>query len=451
MSTFSPQNDFTLGFDTTTDIFGRKKLYDQVLRVIKNATEDNLVIALDDQWGNGKTSFVKMMESEIKINEGDALDVIYFDAFENDYQEDPFITLSSKIYSMLGNEKGKHSNIREDLLNASKKLGKSLLINGAKFVVSTATSGLVNNSVLEKTSDLINGTITDSVEGFIEEKIKSADIQQESIIQFKKSLEEIHKSRGTKVVFIIDELDRARPDFSLELLEKIKHLFSVEGFIFLLVMNRDQFEKSIEKKYGRINSRLYLNKFIHFWFSLPKKRESLDVTQRANNTSTIKSYLINIQERCGVIMSPNGTSISVLGLLLDRGQCSLREAERCLSVMSIIDEKKEMSTANEIEQTAFAIVAYLKVCNPMILDKLIDNSISLNEFLISINLPAPPPNKIVSLIGFVISYHLSSDNELKEMRKNDQLVNDLEGPYGRRVDILRLYYNAIQNMRIEYL
>lgn len=449
MSTFSPQNDFTLGFDTTTDIFGRKKLYDQVLRVIKNATEDNLVIALDDQWGNGKTSFVKMMESEIKINEGDALDVIYFDAFENDYQEDPFITLSSKIYSMLADEKGTPSNIRKNLLDASKKLGKSFLINGAKFVVSTTTSGLVNNSILEKAGDLISGTITDSVENFIEEKIKSADIQEESIIQFKKSLEEIHEKRGTKIVFIIDELDRARPDFSLELLEKIKHLFSVKGFVFLLVMNREQFEKSIEKKYGGINSRLYLNKFIHFWFNLPKERETLDLEQRASNTSTIKRYLINIQERCGFIMPRTGTSINVLALLLDRGKCSLREAERCLSVMSIIDEKKEMATMTELYQVAFAIVAYLKVCNPHVLENLIDKSIQHDDFFSEVNLPIITKNKTIVLIDTVISYHLSTDNDLIELRKHNNIIRELEGGYPDRIDLLTQYHRAINNMRID--
>ncbi|MDX7018825.1 P-loop NTPase fold protein, partial [Klebsiella aerogenes] len=70
--------------------------------------------------------------------------------------------------------------------------------------------------------------------------------------------------------FIIDELDRARPDFSLNLLELIKHIFNVDGFYFLLVMNKQQFEESIKIRYGNINSSLYLNKFIDYWFTLPK-------------------------------------------------------------------------------------------------------------------------------------------------------------------------------------
>ncbi|WP_409049648.1 P-loop NTPase fold protein [Serratia sp. BIGb0234] len=75
-------------------------------------------------------------------------------------------------------------------------------------------------------------------------------------------------------MFIIDELDRARPDFSLEILEKIKHVFSTNNFVFILSMNREQFQKVIVKRYGDIDARLYLSKFIHHWFTLPKEPNS---------------------------------------------------------------------------------------------------------------------------------------------------------------------------------
>ncbi|ECK3091077.1 hypothetical protein FQZ68_16255, partial [Salmonella enterica] len=72
---------FSNGFCENDDIFGRKKLHDIIMRVATNAPDQSLVLALDDKWGNGKTSFVRMMESEINKKHSDKFEVIYFDAF----------------------------------------------------------------------------------------------------------------------------------------------------------------------------------------------------------------------------------------------------------------------------------------------------------------------------------------------------------------------------------
>ncbi|XPL49425.1 P-loop NTPase fold protein [Enterobacter cloacae subsp. cloacae] len=137
----APVKKFTDGFSECDDIFGRKKLHDTIMRVATNAPDKSLVLALNDEWGNGKTSFVKMMSSEINNNASDKFDVIYFDAFENDYQSDPFVSLTSKIYSLIKKEEGKLKNLGQELLAIGKKLGASFALNGAKFAVSTLTSG----------------------------------------------------------------------------------------------------------------------------------------------------------------------------------------------------------------------------------------------------------------------------------------------------------------------
>lgn len=56
------------------------------MNVAIHTLDKSLVFALDDKWGNGKTSFVKMMSSDIENSHVKGFDVIYFDVFENDYQ-----------------------------------------------------------------------------------------------------------------------------------------------------------------------------------------------------------------------------------------------------------------------------------------------------------------------------------------------------------------------------
>jgi len=445
------EKKFENGFDEDSDIFIRKPLHQQILRVVTKSPDKNLVLALDDRWGNGKTSFVKMMESEITKNHHEELSVIYFDAFENDYQTDPFISLSSKIYELLEGEKGTTKRLSEKLLSAGKKLGVSFLTNGTKFAISTMTAGLVSGGVLDKAADTISESISSPLEEYIEEKIKSSKAEQKNIEDFRNVLKEIHTVSNKKILFIIDELDRARPDYSLDLLEKIKHLFSVEGLVFLLVVNRDQFEKSIECRYGSIDSRLYLNKFIHYWFTLPKVRKNRRDVTRGYETSTIERYLLQLGGSAG-LFSKGGVVVKTLAYLLDLNNCSLREAERCYSVMAILDNSKIIGGFNIVEyQAAFSLVTYLKVNNPTLIERLISRDVGYDQAMRELKIPTPEllPSEEAYYISEIITYTLLSENELREKRQaNDPLVKKLEGIYSRRADHIESISRSLDNMHI---
>ncbi len=89
----------TEGF-TKNDIFGRKDFGERLANLIEN-TDDSLVLALDSQWGEGKTTFIKMWKGHVEHVRENKLKTIYFDAFANDYQKDPFLALISEIYEIL--------------------------------------------------------------------------------------------------------------------------------------------------------------------------------------------------------------------------------------------------------------------------------------------------------------------------------------------------------------
>lgn len=189
--------EFSEGFSDKDDIFNRKKLHQQIMRVATNAVDKSLVLALDDKWGNGKTSFVKMMESEIKINNSEIAEVIYFDAFKSDYQSDPFVALTANIYAMTEKD-GKLKSLGDRLLEAGKKLGASFVINGSKFAISAVTGGLVSGTIVEKAGDAISESISSPLEQYIEEKIKTSEKEATTIEAFGKILTEIHEKKATK-------------------------------------------------------------------------------------------------------------------------------------------------------------------------------------------------------------------------------------------------------------
>ena len=72
------------------------------------------------------------------------------------------------------------------------------------------------------------------------------------------------------LVFFIDELDRCRPSFAIELLERVKHLFDVKNIVFVLSIDKKQLEAITAAVYGeRIDALEYLRRFIDLDFYLP--------------------------------------------------------------------------------------------------------------------------------------------------------------------------------------
>ena len=78
----------------------------------------------------------------------------------------------------------------------------------------------------------------------------------------------VAKDTGHPLVFIVDELDRCRPTFAIELLERVKHIFDVPNLVFLFGINRDELSKSLRSVYGEIETDVYLRRFFDFEFNL---------------------------------------------------------------------------------------------------------------------------------------------------------------------------------------
>ena len=72
---------------------------------------------------------------------------------------------------------------------------------------------------------------------------------------------------------MIDELDRCRPTFALDVLEKIKHIFDVPGVFFVAALNKNALAKTIESAYGITDGNEYLSKFFDDTHPLANDRE----------------------------------------------------------------------------------------------------------------------------------------------------------------------------------
>ncbi|MFT7640583.1 MAG: putative KAP-like P-loop ATPase, partial [Pirellulaceae bacterium] len=76
---------------------------------------------------------------------------------------------------------------------------------------------------------------------------------------------------GKPVIVLIDELDRCRPNYSVDLLERLKHYFAVEGIVFVLAVDKTQLCHAINGVYGeKFDSSTYLPRFFDEIFRLAK-------------------------------------------------------------------------------------------------------------------------------------------------------------------------------------
>ncbi len=233
-----------------------REKYALVLTDIVKSYSEGFVLSINNPWGTGKTTFVKMWQQHLE-NQG--FKTIYFNAWENDFESNPLVAIMSELQTLInGDEDG------NNLLEKAAILTKNL--------VPAVVNAVSKKYIGETLADLLVDATKEAVEIFKSE-IETYTNKKKTIKEFKVELEKFIKANSDQkpLVFIIDELDRCRPDYAVELLEKIKHLFSIPGIIFVLSIDKDHLSSSIKGFYGseQINTDEYLRRFIDLEYSIP--------------------------------------------------------------------------------------------------------------------------------------------------------------------------------------
>lgn len=268
------------GFNPEKDIFKRAPLGAGMTNLVSNV-EDPLVIALDGAWGSGKSTFLKMWAGELRKA---GHPVIYFDAFENDYVDDAFAALARELLELAEESKPASKRIAKGFREKAAELGSMLLRGSVKIGTQAAirafAGGLLNATDLGKAGEEVAVDAEDLASSYMDEILSHPRKQKDIIKSFRTALEDLpnqlsNDESDRPLIFIIDELDRCKPIFALNLLERIKHFLSVRNVHFVLGVNLDQLENSVSYAYGpKVNSAEYLRKFISLRIDLIDQYEA---------------------------------------------------------------------------------------------------------------------------------------------------------------------------------
>ena len=161
------------------DLLSRKKPA-EILTHLFRRIEGPCVLAVDAEWGAGKTTFLKLWAQHLR-NSG--FPVVEFNAWETDHSGDPFVTLSSELAKGLKEYTGVSSETIRAIKTAAAKVLRHVIPDAVRF----ATAGIPFNSLMEK----VVGRILTS---YASTRLARYETAQESIKNFKTVLQ---KAAGT--------------------------------------------------------------------------------------------------------------------------------------------------------------------------------------------------------------------------------------------------------------
>lgn len=232
------------------------------------------VLNINAPWGTGKTFFLENW----KLAEQENLRAcVYFNAWDTDFSGDAFVSLVSSIRNQLEEVIGTPQQTENILKRFTIKAAQTLIA-----ATPAITKGIVKKLTLvdvDIVSSLIDQEgVADAAEKAIEKLIESNKETLNTVNEFKDVFSTLLKlaaatcaeGEDPKPVYIfIDELDRCRPTFAIELLERIKHLFGVDSCRFIIATDTGQLSEAIRAVYGTgFDSIRYLGRFFDREYTL---------------------------------------------------------------------------------------------------------------------------------------------------------------------------------------
>lgn len=270
-----------------------RKYSAEVLTNILLSVDEPFVLSVDSQWGTGKTTFIKMWKQYL---DNQNIPSLYYNAWENDFVDDPLISLISEIENGI-QTLDKVSVTKKRIVkkfSKVKKIGGKLIRKALPTAIKVATYGALD------ISESFEDSIADFTEGYAENLIKDYEESKKSLEAFRHELSNfinelrtIEKFANKPLIIFIDELDRCRPTFAIELLERAKHLFNISGIVFVLSVDKEQLSHSISTIYGiNMNSKGYLKRFIDLEYNLPDPNKEVFMDDLFNRFE-MSSYFVN--------------------------------------------------------------------------------------------------------------------------------------------------------------
>ena len=344
---------------TQEDLFGIQVYQDALIEYVQ-LTDTPITIALQGEWGSGKTSLMNLL----KYHLCDVDNSPYYPVWINTWQFSLMKSSSQAIMSILEgiiHQLGALNPDKQKWNESKKKIGgifKKMATVGTKIA-----AGAVG----------VDG-------GLVDELIGGEDAAQSDIVQLKEEISAIisqilaENPSKKGVTFYIDDLDRIDPPVAVEILELLKNIFDLENCVFILAIDYDVVIKGLKPKFGELTDknerefRSFFDKIIQLPFSMPVASYSVD-TFLVDALSKIEFF--TDKELADTDLAEKLSEITRLSV--GTNPRSLKRLTNTLSLISIINKKQraiDSGAADKLNKLINYALVCIQIAYPYIYNQL---------------------------------------------------------------------------------
>ena len=324
------------------DKFGITRYEHALTEFIKRA-DTPLTIALQGEWGSGKTSLMNLL----KYHLCEADDAQYFPVWINTWQysimsnpESSIVSILQGIIYQLGNSVGESEEKKQQIGKMFAKVGKIAAIAAMNIAGKVVGAGAVGSEVVDAKKETEGANDSEPVTG----DSRIAELRK-SIAEFIGEIlkkEEGKQNRRKGFLFFIDDLDRIDPPVAVQILELLKNIFDLEHCIYVLAIDYDVVVKGLKPKFGELTDknarefRSFFDKIIQLPFAMPVGSYQIDnflidalgsigyLTDEEKQNEVLKS---NLSEMARYSVGTNPRSLKRLTNILSLIQLMAEDAD----------------------------------------------------------------------------------------------------------------------------
>lgn len=333
---------------TQEDLFGIQVYQDALIKYIR-LTDTPITIALQGEWGSGKTSLMNLL----RYNLCDVDNAQFYPIWINTWQYSLMKTPSQAIISILEgiiNQIGTLNPSTQKWEESKRKIGglfKKMAIAGTK--VAAGAVGIDKDVVGEFFDENNESSTSDIVQ-----------LKHEISKLISDALELDRTKEG--FTFYIDDLDRIDPPVAVEILELLKNIFDLEKCVFILAIDYDVVIKGLKPKFGELTDanerefRSFFDKIIQLPFSMPVASYNVDVflVDALRKIEFFSDEELNDSELAEILSE-------ITRLSVGSNPRSLKRLTNTLALISIINEMQN-GDQNSTQERLGKILNYSMVC-----------------------------------------------------------------------------------------
>ena len=343
---------------TQEDLFGIQTYQNALIKYIR-LTDTPITIALQGEWGSGKTSLMNLLRYHLC----DVDSAPYFPIWINTWQ-----------YSLMKSPQQAIMSILEGIINQIGALHPS----EKRWAESKRKIGGLFKKMASVGTKVAAGAV--GIDGGLVDELFDGDQQAESdITQLKEEIAKLidealsKDSSKSGFTFYIDDLDRIDPPVAVEILELLKNIFDLEKCVFILAIDYDVVIKGLKPKFGELTDanerefRSFFDKIIQLPFSMPVASYSVD------------SFLVDALSKIEFFTDAELAESSlaeklseITRLSVGTNPRSLKRLTNTLALISIIydEQKGEKSNVTALDKLLNYALVCIQIAYPYIYNQL---------------------------------------------------------------------------------